>query len=274
VRLVAAAVASAALLAAHGAALADTSLPTLYVNYTMSCTFGMTDAWGKTLTAIAPGAYKILVTSPVPFASVNLVGVNDMTACKGAASFQLTGPGVSLATTMDDGDADSAFLYATFQAGSTYSAVDTAQPAVAHFSFTTTAVPAPAVPSPPAVAAGPGEAQAQGGDAASAPAAVCAGCARLPSGGTLTATVSAAGGATLTYRGRAVTALRAGRYTIRVIDGSRRRGFVLQELHRRPAPISGAGFTGRRTVTIELTKGRWSFSPSLSGGKTYFIVLD
>ena len=118
------------------------SLPALYVNYTMNCTFTMTDDAGKTLTSVAPGNYQILVTSPVPFAAVDLSGINDMTACKGFAQFALSGPGVSVTTTMDNGDSDNAVLYATFAPSSTYTAVDNIQPAVAHFSFTTTAADA------------------------------------------------------------------------------------------------------------------------------------
>ena len=107
----------------------------------------MTDDAGKTLTSVAPGSYQILVTSPVPFAAVDLAGINDMTACKGFAQFALSGPGVSVTTTMDNGDSDNAVLYATFAPSSTYTAVDNIQPAVAHFSFTTTAAGTPAPPS-------------------------------------------------------------------------------------------------------------------------------
>ena len=149
-RFVAALVVAPALLAVP-LGRADTSLPTLYVNYSMNCTFVMTDESGKTLTSVAPGNYQILVTSPVPFAAVDLAGINDMTACKGSAQFALTGPGVSLTTTLDDGDSDNAFLYATFAPSSTYTAVDNTQPAVAHFSFTTTASGTPVPVTAPTV---------------------------------------------------------------------------------------------------------------------------
>ena len=89
---VAALVVASLLLPVHSGR-ADSSLPTVYVNYTMSCTFTMTDDAGKALTSVAPGSYQILVTSPVPFAAVDLAGINDMTACRGSAQFALSGPG-------------------------------------------------------------------------------------------------------------------------------------------------------------------------------------
>ena len=47
-----------------------------------------------------------------------------MMACKGSVHFQLTGPGVSLSTTLDDGDNDQALLQGIFQPSGTYVAQD------------------------------------------------------------------------------------------------------------------------------------------------------
>ena len=249
------------------------SLPALYVNYTMNCTFTMTDDAGKTLTSVAPGSYQILVTSPVPFAAVDLAGINDMTACKGFAQFALSGPGVSVTTTMDNGDSDNAVLYATFAPSSTYTAVDNIQPAVAHFSFTTTAAGTPAPPSVQTTAATTTtQAKAPtvaGGSSASSPTPPAAGS---PDRGTLAATVSGSGAVALTDKGKAVTTLRAGRYTIAVTDESRRTGFVVQQMHGATTWLSTGAFTGKRTRSIDFTKGQWSFSASTAGAKTWFIV--
>ena len=117
---------------------AQAAKPTIYVNYTIGCTFTITDDSGKAVTAIPAGDYQILVRTPGSFGGVDLSGIFDMTACKGAVDFRLTGPGVSLATTLDDGDADSDFLYTTFMPSSTYTAVDGHQPTVAHATFATT----------------------------------------------------------------------------------------------------------------------------------------
>jgi hypothetical protein len=251
---------------------ADSSLPTLFVNYTMDCTFTMTDDWGKTLTSVAPGSYQILVTSPVPFASVDLSGINDMTACKGSPQFALSGPGVSVTTTMDDGGSDTAVLDVTFEPSSTYAAVDNLQPTVAHFSFTTTS----GTPAPPSVqtTAATTTTQAKipavsGASSASPSPPPRAGS---PDRGTLAATVTATGAVALTYQGKAVTTLRAGRYTVAVTDESRRTGFVVRQLHGATTWLSTGAFTGKRRSSIELTKGQWSFSASPAGTKTYFIV--
>jgi hypothetical protein len=261
-RLAVASLVLAAALSFQGAASAG--LPTIYVNYTMNCTFGMTDAMGKSLTSIAPGNYQILVTSPVPFASVDLVGINDMTACKGSANFQLTGPGVSLTTTMDDGDSDSAFVYATFQPSSTYTAVDTTQPSVAHLTFTTTATGTASAPptTPASTTAAPKP--ASGGGVSLLPV--------ITKIGTLTATVSSSGGAKLTRNGNTVTVLGAGTYKIAVTDRSKSNGFVLEHGTKKPLLITGVAFVGKRQVSVKLTKGEWSFYLSGTGAKTYFTV--
>ena len=122
-----------------GARPADSVLPTLYVSYTMNCTFTITGDNGARVSSISPGTYQVFVTTPMVFADVDLTGVFDMTACKSFTQFQLTGPGVNLATTLQDGDEDKELMKATFQPSGTYVAVDNNQPTVARVAFTTTA---------------------------------------------------------------------------------------------------------------------------------------
>ena len=40
-------------------------LPTLYVDYTMNCTFTITDDAGKRISSIPPGTYQIQIQTPV-----------------------------------------------------------------------------------------------------------------------------------------------------------------------------------------------------------------
>src|SRR5262249_31967117 len=103
---------SLAVVPAGGARTADV-LPTLYVAYTMHCTFAITDDSGRRVASIPPGTYQVLVTTPMVFADVDLSGIFDMTACKGFVQFQLTGPGVNLQTTLQDGDEDKEMLRGT-----------------------------------------------------------------------------------------------------------------------------------------------------------------
>ena len=269
----AAALGVASILAPVPSGWAESTPPTLYVNYTMNCTFTITDDAGTTLTSVAPGSYQIVVTSPVPFASVDLAGVNDMTACQGSAQFALTGPGVSVTTTMGNGDSDNALLDVTLQPSSTYTAVDNTQPALAHFSFTTTATATPALATTTAATTTTTQAKVPTGSSGTSLSQPPLTPAIIPDRGTLAATVTAAGAVALTYRGKAVTTLRSGRYTIALTDESRRAGFVVQQLHGETTRLSTGSFTGKRQSSIALTKGQWSFSASTAGAKTYFIVL-
>src|SRR4051812_34834386 len=141
--------------------------PSLYFKYALNCTFTVTDDNGKAVSSILPGTYSVVVTSPEAFAGVDLSGKSDLTACKGSVKFQLSGPGVSIATTLDDGDGEFDLEPAIFRASSTYTAVDNNQPSLARVSFTTQAggtaqqvtTPTPPLPtgkSAPETNAGPG----------------------------------------------------------------------------------------------------------------------
>jgi len=91
--------------------------------------------------------------------------------------------------------------------------------------------------------------------------------------GSLSATVSPAGKLTVTFRGRSVTTLKAGRYTVTVTDRSAKSGFALQEIRQPAIAITGAGFVGKRSRSIDLTSGQWFFYPTFIGKKTYFSVI-
>ena len=123
--------------AAGGANTASIN-PTLYFNYTMSCTFTVMDDSGNAVTSVAPGQYQIDVRTPVPFGTIPK-NFSDMTACKGMPQFQLTGPGVNISTTLTAGCESDESYPATLQPNATYVAVDLNQPTVARATFTTQA---------------------------------------------------------------------------------------------------------------------------------------
>ena len=82
---------------------APPATPTLYVNYTMNCTFSIVDDSGKPVTSIAPGTYQVMVTTPIMFKlvipggpGIDNMAPGDMTGCRGWVQFQLTGPRVNL----------------------------------------------------------------------------------------------------------------------------------------------------------------------------------
>ena len=266
--LVAAGSASARLSAGSSASV----LPTLYVAYAMNCTFGITDDSGKAVSSIAPGTYQVQITTPVVFADVDLSGTFDMTACKSFVQFQLTGSGVNIATTLQEGDEDYGVFTATFQAGGTYTAQDNNQPSVARAVFSTTTLGTAIAPTAPYTSTGTGKGSQQTGLVGSSSTSTTS--TSDPLRGTLEATVSSAGKPKLMFKGKVVTTLKAGRYTVSVVDRSKNGGFIIQETRKAPTTAAGVSFVGRRTVTIDLKAGQWFFYPTFVGAKNYFIVTS
>ena len=83
--------------------------------------------------------------------------------------------------------------------------------------------------------------------------------------------MTTAGKPTLRFKGKSVGALKAGRYTISVLDETSHAAFVLQQLRKQPVTMSSKAHIGRSTKTVKLTPGQWMFYSS-PGKKTFFIV--
>ena len=252
----------------------DEVLPTLYVNYAMNCTFTITSDNGSRVSSIVPGTYQVFITTPMVFADVDLTGISDMTACKSFTQFSLTGPGVNVATTLQDGDEDKELDKATFQPSSTYVAVDNNQPAVARVSFTTAATGAAADVNSPTQTSSSGKGDVQSGlvGSSSESGTQTTASAPLALRGTLVATVNASGTPKLTFQGKGVTALKAGRYTVSASDKSKKGGFIIQKFKGGATTVTGVAYVGKRTQTLNLRAGQWFFYPTFVGAKTYFIV--
>jgi hypothetical protein len=90
--------------------------------------------------------------------------------------------------------------------------------------------------------------------------------------GTLDATVTAAGKPSLTFRGKAVTSLKAGRYTIEVADSSKSAGLILQEARQNAIAVAPVSYVGKRHTAVTLRAGQWFFYATFVGAKTYFLV--
>lgn len=267
-------VSATAVLAMSAAAhQAVTVLPTLYVNYAMNCTFTITDDSGNPVSSIPPGTYEVDVTTPILFSSyIQGDAPGDFTGCQGHAQFQLSGPGVSLYTTLFNGCSSNQILpEQTFQPGSTYVAQDNNQPTVARVTFTTltSGTPTPPTASYSSTSSGAGTPSTDVVGSAASTTATSA-----PFRGTLAAAVSSAGKVTLTFKGKSVATLDAGRYTVSVVDQSKKKtGFVLQEIDHAATTLAASPFVGKRSTTIELRAGQWFFYPTSGGSKTYFIVI-
>jgi hypothetical protein len=237
--------------------------PTIYVEYTMNCTFSISDDNGRRVTSIPPGTYQVLVTTPMVFADVDLSGISDMTACKSFVQFQLMGPGVSLSTTLQDGDEDKEMLKATFQPSATYTAQDLNQAGVTRTTFSTQASGSAVAPTGPASSvSGKGSSQAS-----------LVGSAANPFRGALDAIVYKSGKLSLSRNGKTVSSLKTGRYTFSVDDESKTSGFTVKSLRGKAVNVTTAAFVGSHDVTLTLAQGRWYFYWG-SGKKTAFFVVS
>jgi hypothetical protein len=249
----AAAFAVAAVMVAGGAPATNAQLPTIYVMYAMNCTFQIVNDQGQQITSIAPGTYQVDVRTPLAFGTVPLanMGVTDMTACKGFPQFQLTGPGVNLFTTMTAGcEADKTYPE-TFAPSATYVATDQNQPTVARGTFTTLASGTPQTSTTPGTPWAGGTQSSQ--DLVGSGAIL----------GTMQGTLATNGALKLTLSGKAVSKVPMGRYTFAVVDKSPKTGFVIiGPKGTLPTDVTGSRFVGKKTKTLKLTPGRWTYYSS------------
>jgi hypothetical protein len=249
--------------------------PTLYVKYTMNCTFTIHNDDGARVSSIAPGTYQIEVSTPIMFklvvpggVGVDHIAPNDFTGCKGWVQFQLTGPGVDLFTTLDSGcDAFLLLPATTFRAGSTYVAQDLWQPGVTRTLLTTTSSGEPTAPvSPYTPTSGKGHVSVDVVGSA-----VKAAVTRIRS--TLAGTLTGTGKPKLTVNGKAVSTLKAGRYKFVVIDLDPKRSFALRSTIGKATALTGVKFVGKRAVTVTLKAGQWMYYAE-RGKPTFFRVTN
>jgi hypothetical protein len=264
ISVVAAALTAAVVVSASAADLPVFSTTVFFrITYRADCTFSVAIDGGPTMdstvpapTTIPPGPYQVSVRTPLPDATW------DTSACS-LAQFSLTGPGVNDSATLgSDLGPYSATFNPTFAPASTYTILDgnhPSQPVV----FTTAATGSsssllPPVPASTALPTG-----------STQPALLGSGI--VPYRGALTATVPATGSPTLDSHGKPLATLKAGFYEIVVEDTSPHGGLFVQKGRKKPVLIAGVGFTGKRTVRLDLTAGDWTFFSS--GGKaTSFVV--
>jgi hypothetical protein len=268
----------AAILAPAGGArsgdAAPPSVPTIYVDYTMNCTFSIVDDSGKPITSIPPGTYQVDVSTPIMFKlavpggpGVDKIAPNDFTGCKGWVQFQLTGPNVNLFTTLDVGcDSSLVLPPVTFKPSATYTAQDLNQPSVTQTSFSTLATGTPVSSGKSAYTATSGKGTSQQeliGSLAKG---------KNPLKGTLNGKLTPAGKLTLTSNGKPVSSLKAGRYKFAITDEDPKAAFSLSGINvGLTKDLTGVSFVGKHSVTVTLTGGRWSYFTG-TGKPTPFTV--
>ncbi len=265
IRALASLVFLAALLAlapgAHARTTANTP-PTLYVNFYSNGTISVSLADGTpigattgTPTSIPAGYYQIMFSGPG--------------GCSALPNFHLTGPGTTIVTSMSEGGVSKEANNANFLPTSTYTWTDDQFPGVVHTFATTSQI----VSTPPAANTATTPNLVNKGKSVSSQDVV--GSAIVPLRGTLTGTISASGRLTLAFKGKSVGHLKAGRYRITITDKSSSRGLVLQKPTSRTLDVTGLSYMGKRSATVQFTKGTWRFALSVGKpgvGKTAYSI--
>jgi hypothetical protein len=244
VKLVLAAAVAAALFAvAPGAQGRSTANLYLYVYF----------GYDRGVTVKLPDGTPVGVTSgsptviPAGFYSVVFV----QPGCVQVPTFEMQGPGVSLAENLSGGEDTTQTDPAILQPNSTYTWRNDANASTVYTFATNSQVlgTQPANPNVPLPTSGPPNKSSGNSDVV--------GSALVPFRGTLVAGVSAAGKLTLHLGGKSVSALQAGRYTVTVTDRSRTSGFILGKPSHGTMTLTGAAFTGKRSRSVDLTAGGW-----------------
>ena len=178
---------------------------------------------------------------------------NDFTGCNGYVQFQMTGPGVNVFSTLDNGcSSDNVVGTWTLQPSSTYTLEDLNQPAATKMAITTLAGGTPQQPtqSPYDTTSGKGTLSTDliGSSA--------------PVRGAVQGKLAANGKLTLTLKGKPVSKLQSGRYTFTITDRDRKGGVNLQVNVKDVAAtqLSGEAFVGTKKTTVVLSAGRWTVS--------------
>ena len=184
--------------------------------------------------------------------------------------WHLSGPGVDVSTIGADLNCDSSIeqYIGVLQPSSTYTVQDDLHATVRPVVFRTSATGSSTSAQSAAAAAGKGGPGVSSSD--------IVGSDRLPYRGVLAAAVGAHGKLSFTRRGKAVSSLRRGRYTIRVVDSSTKAGFMLEKVapSRLRLGLTGPAFVGRRSIGVQLGAGHWTVASSGSGAPTRPFVVS
>jgi len=207
---------------------------------------------------LAPGTYATVVISEVPEFRDDY------------HMFHLTGPGVNLQTDLLAGDERAEPHTVLLQPNSVYTFRDERNLALGSIVFSTSGAGTGVSSS----SGSSGGGSSGGGTTSNTPVTSnddAVGSKVLRNQGSLAGSVTTAGKLTLRFKGKIVGALKAGRYTISVLDETSHAAFVLQQLRKQPITVSSKAHVGRSTKTVKLTPGQWMFYSS-PGKKTFFIV--
>jgi hypothetical protein len=234
----------AGVIAAPAVAARKATSPTIVVNFAVNGSVTVTlngsqlGTTSGTPTVIPGGYYSLLLNGPGN--------------CINLPLFELSGPGVNVQDDMLGGEVETHSLPTYFTPNATYTwHLDSSQSTVYTFRTSTDVVGSPTALGSSSSKKGSGKATSDN----------IVGSGIVPSRGILSGVVTPSGQVTVAYKGKSVKRLQAGRYTITVIDKSPSSGFVVKGM-RRTATVTGNAFVGKRSMSVNLTDGSWSFGPS------------
>ncbi len=196
---------------------------------------------------------------PAGYYSFNLASIGP---CTWVPYFELLGPGVNIADNMDQGEEYSSSDVVNLQPNSTYTWASSDAPTVIH-TFRTSA---DVVGTKPVAVKWTGPFSTK---ATTSSDIVGSNIAK----GTLAASVAANGTVALTMKGKPVTKLASGKYTLTITDKSTNGGLVLVPAKHHALNLTSASFVGKRSVLITLSAGKWSITSKL-GSKTSPLVVS
>lgn len=240
----------------------STPLPTIYVNYTVNCTFTIVNDDGQPVTQMPPGTYQVVVDTPVLF---NNSPGSDV-GCPGWVQFQLTGPGVDISTTLETGCDDYlVFTGTVFAPSSTFVALDNTDPSGTRTTFTTAATGTPPQPNGYGGSIAKKTSLQNSGDVVGS---------KLSVTHHLGAVLSAKGVATLmTSTGKQALNLAQGKTVIAVDDLDAKASFYIQQNGSPPVRLTPEKFRGRKNVLVTFTPGIWKYYASPHGAVHLVIVI-
>jgi hypothetical protein len=212
----------------------------------VTTTDGMTVGTSSGTPTVIPAGYYTLLFS----------GIRD---CGAAPYFRLDGPGVSVVSQVNGEPNPLLSTQVRFLPASTYSWSDAGTPG-AVYQFTTSSQ---MVGSPPVASTGsPGTFTSQD----------IVGSGLHSPFGSLSATIAANGTVTLLQTGKPLRKLKSGRYTFTVVSHDPRSGFSIERTASHTVAVSRGAFTGKRSVSVSLTKGKWIFIATPGKASSSFVV--
>jgi hypothetical protein len=228
----------------------------------VSLTLDVTFFANGQISVALPDGTPVGTTSGAPTvipAGVYTMAVLGPGACAQLPLFDLAGPGVRIQDDMIGGEVTSEAHVITLQPNSTYTwRTDNDSASPTHTFVTSSQV------------LGTAPVQTSTAPTSTTPASQdIVGSGIVPFRGTITGSVSPSGKLTLSFKGKSVTRLTAGRYTFKITDRSSSHGFMLAK-GRKSLDLTAARFVGTHTAKVDLSAGKWLFAAS--GGTPAFSI--